>query len=67
MSAERMRLAQYPGEPQGDYFIFRMDEEVTIGAFDINAAVSKYMIDNKESYKGQPVYVSGEELLKHKT
>ncbi len=66
MSENRMRLALYPREPKGDYFIFRMDEEVNIGAFDINAAVSKYMIDNKETYKGQPVYVTGEELLKHK-
>lgn len=66
MSEERMRLAQYPRKAQGDYFIFRMDEEVNIGAFDIYAAVSKYMIDNKETYKGQPVYMTGEELLKHK-
>lgn len=65
MDKERMRLAKYP-DPKGDYFIFRMDEEVNIGAFDINKVVSKYMIDNKESYKGQPVYVTGEELLEHK-
>lgn len=65
MDKERMRLAKYP-DPKGDYFIFRMDEEVNIGAFDISKVVSKYMIDNKESYKGQPVYVTGEELLKHR-
>lgn len=65
MSKERMQLALYP-DPKGDYFIFRMDEEVNIGAFDINKAVSEYMIDHKLEPKGQPIYVTGKELLKYK-
>lgn len=65
MDKERMRLAHYP-DPKGDYFIFRMDEEVNIGAFDINQAVSEYMIENKLEHKGQPIYLTGKELLKYK-
>lgn len=66
MSENRMRLAQYPTEPQGDYFIFRMDEEVRIGEFDINMVVSAYMIEHKEEYKGQPIYITGKDLIKWK-
>jgi hypothetical protein len=65
MSKERMQLALYPN-PKGDYFIFRMDEEVSIGAFDINQAVNEYMIDHKLEPKGQPIYLTGKELLKYK-
>ena len=65
MTEERMRQALYPGDPKGDYFIFRMDEEITIGAYDINAVVNEYMGKNKLENKGQPVYVTGEQLLKH--
>jgi hypothetical protein len=67
MSENRMRLAHYPRDPKGDYFVFRMDEEVRIGEFDINAVVSEYAIEKRDKYHdGAPVYVTGEELLKHK-
>lgn len=65
MSKERMQLALYP-DPKGDYFIFRMDEEVSIGTFDINQAVSEYIINNQLENKGQPIYLTGKELLKYK-
>lgn len=65
MSKERMQLALYP-DPKGDYFIFRMDEEVSIGTFDINQAVNEYIIENKLEHKGQPIYLTGKELLKYK-
>jgi hypothetical protein len=65
MTEERMRQALYPGDPKGDYFIFRMDEEITIGAYDIHAVVNEYMVKNKLENIGQPVYVTGEQLLKH--
>ena len=65
MDKERMRLAHYPN-PKGDYFIFRMDEEVSIGTFDINQAVNEYMIDHKLEPKGQPIYLTGKELLQYK-
>lgn len=41
-----------------------MDEEVNIGAFDINKVVNEYMIDHKLEPKGQPIYVTGKELMK---
>lgn len=59
-----MQLALYP-DPKGDYFIFRMDEEVNIGTFDINQAVNEYIINNQLEHKGQPIYVTGKELLKY--
>jgi hypothetical protein len=65
MSKERMRLAKYP-DPKGDYFIFRMDEEVNIGTFDINKVVNEYIRNNRLEHKGQPIYVTGKELLRYK-
>ena len=65
MDKERMRLAKYP-DPKGDYFIFRMDEEVNIGTFDINKVMSEYIVDNKLENRGCPAYITGEKLLKYK-
>jgi len=39
MTEDRMRKAEYPGEPKGEYFIFRFDEEVTFGNIDIASLI----------------------------
>ena len=70
MNEERMRQAQYPsnhGGPSGDYLIFRFDEEVSIGHFDINALIARYRLDHPEYIYGSPIYPTGEELLKYKS
>ena len=65
MSEERMRKALYPREPKGDYFIFRFDEEVSIGQFDINSYISKKR--SEPNYQeGMPLYPTGRELLEFK-
>ena len=65
MPEERMRLALYPREPKGDYFIFRFDEEVSIGRFDINRYICEKRLE--EGYiEGMPLYPTGEELIKYK-
>ena len=68
MTEERMRRAQYPtnhGGPHGDYFIFRFDEEVSLGQFDISGFINKKR--QEPNYKkGIPLYLKGEELLKYK-
>ena len=70
MSEERMRQAMYPtnhGGPNGDYFIFRFDEEVNIGRFNINALINFHRISDKESFvEGAPLYPTGKELMKYK-
>ena len=65
MPEERMRRALYPREPKGDYFIFRFDEEVSIGRFDIYSYISKKRLE--KGYKeGMPLYPTGKELLEYK-
>ena len=70
MSEERMRQAMYPsnhGGPKGDYFIFRFDEEVNIGKFNIKALIDCHRIGDKETFvEGAPLYPTGEELIKYK-
>ena len=69
MTEERMRQAMYPenhGGPHGDYFIFRFDEEISIGKFDIDALITRYRLDHPEYIYGTPIYPTGEDLLKYK-
>lgn len=66
MTEAKMRQAQYPenhGGPKGDYFIFRFDEEVSIGAFDIGRLIAWHRLD-KDHVEGRPLFVKGEELLR---
>ena len=63
MTEERMRQALYPREPKGDYFIFRFDEEVSIGKFDIHKLISSHRISDKDFIEGAPLYIKGQELL----
>ena len=64
MTEERMRRALYPGEPQGDYFIFRFDEEVSIGKFDINRYINAKRAET-DFVEGMPLYPTGAELMNY--
>lgn len=66
MTEERMRLALYPRNPQGDYFVFRFDEEVSIGKFDIQNLISDHRATDKNFVEGMPLYPTGKELLRYK-
>ena len=62
MSEERMTRAMYPqnhGGPKGDYFIYRFDDEVTIGRYDIN----KLIASRENHVNGAPIYLTCEELM----
>lgn len=63
MSEDRMRQALYPREPQGDYFIFRFDEEVKIGNFDINRFIEDTCNLDSDYKRGAPIFPTGERLL----
>lgn len=66
MTEERMRKALYPREPKGDYFVFRFDEEVSIGCFDIQRLISTHRIFDKDFVEGMPLYPLGKELMGYK-
>lgn len=62
MDEERMRASQYPREPKGDYFIFRFDDEISIGNIDIHTLISnKRILEKHTDYA--PIFVKGEELI----
>ena len=62
MSEDRMRLALYPREPKGDYFIFRFDEEITLDCkLDINKIIGLKSLE-KDYVTGAPIFVKGSEL-----
>ena len=62
MSENRMKQALYPREPKGDYFIFRFDEEVSIGRFDIASLINKHRSD-RDFVENAPLYPTGKELM----
>ena len=66
MSEERMRQALYPREPKGDYFVFRFDEEVSIGRFDIHRLISTRRVFDSNFVEGGPVYPTGKELMDYR-
>ena len=63
MSEERMRQALYPRNPQGEYFIFRFDDEVSIGKFDIARLIDTRRIFDRDFVEDAPIYLTGEELM----
>ena len=66
MTEERMRQALYPREPRGDYFVFRFDEEVSIGKFDIPRLIATKRIFDKDFVEGGPLFPKGKELMDYK-
>ena len=67
MDEERMRQAQYPRPPHGPYFIFRFDEEISVGNFDLNRLISERRISQRDSFEeGAPIFLTCGELLKYK-
>lgn len=66
MIEDRMRKALYPREPKGDYFVFRFDEEVSIGHFDISRLINTHRIFDKDYIEGCPLYPTGKELMDYR-
>lgn len=69
MKEERMKKANYPtnhGGPKGSYFIFRFDEEVNIGEFDICHLIEDTCNFDSKYVKGAPIFSTGESLLNYK-
>ena len=77
MEKARMEKAEYPFDVKGDsYFIFRFDEEIRIGDFDIKTLVEEYQTElymkydkfykNHQYNKGQPLFVTGADLMNYK-
>ena len=66
MKEERMRQALYPREPKGDYFIFRFDEEVSIGKFDISRLISTHRIFDNNFVENAPLFPTGRELMDYR-
>lgn len=71
LSREQMISQGYLNPRHDRYFCYFFDEEITLGDFDINEIIKtdkkKYEADTKqkEEYaEGQPVFMSGEELIK---
>lgn len=64
MDEARMVKAKYPN-PQGRYFCYVFDEEVSLGKLDIAKFIEER--STKEDYiKGAPIYVKGAEMIKYR-
>ena len=65
MNEERMRRAWYPN-PQGKYFCYVFDEEVTLGPLDVSSAVADWSKAHPTEESGTPIFLTGEALLKYR-
>ena len=65
MNEERMRRAWYPN-PQGKYFCYVFDEEVTLGPLDVSSAVADWSKAHPTEELGTPIFLTGEALLKYR-
>ena len=65
MNEERMRKALY-NDPQGKYFCYVFDEEVTLGKLDVASLISEWKKLNPQEEVGTPIFVKGEELLQYR-
>lgn len=71
LTREQMISQGYLRPRHDKYFCYFFDEEITLGEFDIHGIIEadkkKYEVDakQKEEYaEGQPIFMSGEELIK---
>lgn len=71
LTREQMKIQGYLNPCHERYFCYFFDEEITLGEFDIHGIIEadkkKYEADakQKEEYaEGQPMFMSGEELIK---
>ena len=71
LTCEQMENQGYINPRHDKYFCYFFDEEITLGEFDIQGIIEadkkKYEADmkQKEEYaEGQPIFMSGEELIK---
>lgn len=65
MDKERMEVSLYPN-PKGKYFIFRFDEEVSIGKFDLKKLIEIHRLSHADYQDGAPIFPTGTELLKYR-
>lgn len=64
---ERMARSGYP-KPNGDYYCYILDEEVTLGSLDIPGLLAaKAAEEGPDYFSGAPQYVTGAELIKFRT
>ena len=67
MSADRMIKAEYPGTPKGKYYIFRFDEEITLGKLDIHKLISATRINEREKFtEYAPLFKQCKELIEYR-
>ena len=65
LSEDKMRETLYPREPQGSYYLFRFDEEVSLGDIDISELISRHRIEPGFT-EYSPLLVKGEEVIKYR-
>ncbi len=64
ITCERMEKSGY-ADPQGDYFCFILDEQISLGPLDVKAMIERKQTETGEALyaKGAPFCVKGSDLL----
>ena len=65
MDEERMRKAWYPN-PQGKYFCYVFDEQVSLGNINLSQLLEDYTFFNPDHTYGAPIFMTGRELMEYR-
>ena len=60
-----MEATGYPKVKSDQYYVFPLEEEVNIGEYKLDALLNSHWTCEKMNVH-TPIFISGEELLKHK-
>ena len=63
--ADMIKLG-YPFKAHNKYFCYTLDEEVSIGRYDIHQALSQARVDRKIIEEGEPAFYKCKDFLKYK-
>ena len=70
VSQERMEKTWYPYEPNGNYFFYRFDEEVTVGKLRIKELLTDLQKKHSEEFgaytPGEPLFTTAKDLLDYR-
>ena len=70
VTEERMRGTWYPFDVKGPHFLFRFDEEVSIGRLDMKALLADVKQKHLEEFGAyiayEPLFCTAEDVLKHR-
>jgi hypothetical protein len=66
MTKEKMQATGYLNPSCERYLCYFFDEEITLGEFDVTAIIKQAKSNETDFQDGQPIYITGKELIRYR-